>query len=254
MQNIGKLFYKDYYNNIDFKYILEDNSETRDIPKETNNKILEAALVPIDKITSANTFIELKIIYPGLITGIGLTHDTPKLKEGFSLGMHFDYTFGMPVIYGSTIKGILHHYFDSFFKEKYPYKKSIANDFLFDIFNEEVHNDSKKEKNHINKSIYERDIFFDAVLIKADSKNRILVIDSITPHGDNPLRNPIPITFLKIAPGCTIEFRFKLVDSVIIKDKQKYEFTKKEKEALFKDIICTVGVGAKTNVGYGQFE
>lgn len=31
-------------------------------------------------------------------------------------------------------------------------------------------------------------------------------------------------------------------------------FSKSEKEALFITILKTVGVGAKTNVGYGQFE
>uniref|UniRef100_UPI0035A05199 type III-B CRISPR module RAMP protein Cmr6 n=1 Tax=Prevotella heparinolytica TaxID=28113 RepID=UPI0035A05199 len=100
------------------------------------------------------------------------------------------------------------------------------------------------------KSIYNRDIFFDAVIVRADKKGRILCSDSITPHGDNPLKNPTPLTFLKIAPGCTMEFRFKLVNSEI--DGQK--FTAAQKKALFEEIIQTVGIGAKTNVGYGQFQ
>jgi CRISPR-associated protein Cmr6 len=74
--------------------------------------------------------------------------------------------------------------------------------------------------------------------------------DSITPHGDNPLKNPLPITMLKIAPGCEIEFRFRLVDSVV----DGKVFKKEDKLKLFENILKTVGVGAKTNVGYGQLE
>jgi CRISPR-associated protein Cmr6 len=74
--------------------------------------------------------------------------------------------------------------------------------------------------------------------------------DSITPHKDGPLRNPTPITMLKIAPGCEIEFRFRLVDSVV----DGKVFKKEDKLKLFENILKTVGVGAKTNVGYGQLE
>ena len=88
------------------------------------------------------------------------------------------------------------------------------------------------------------------MVTKADKKGRILCSDSITPHGDNPLKNPTPLTFLKIAPGSTMEFRFKLVDSEITEK----IFTAAQKKALFEEILKTVGIGAKTNVGYGQFK
>ena len=112
----------------------------------------------------------------------------------------------------------------------------------------------KKVENRIYKSrrsIYERDIFFDAVLVKADKKGRILCPDSITPHLQGPLKNPIPITFLKIAPGCKLEFRFKLHNSDFGGGKT---FTAAQKKTLFKEILTTVGIGAKTNVGYGQLK
>ena len=111
-----------------------------------------------------------------------------------------------------------------------------------------------KDSEGNNLSVYERDIFFDAVIIKPDSKRRILCSDSITPHGgethDNPLKNPTPLAFLKIAPGCEIEFRFKLNDTKIGDETIKAD-TKRD---LFKEILTTVGIGAKTNVGYGQLE
>ena len=55
---------------------------------------------------------------------------------------------------------------------------------------------------------------------------------------------------LKIAPGCTIEFRFRLHNSVV----GGKTFAANDKLALFKQILGTVGIGAKTNVGYGQLK
>ena len=57
---------------------------------------------------------------------------------------------------------------------------------------------------------------------------------------------------MKIAPGCKLEFRFKLVDTEIAGTGKK--FSKEQKLELFKEILTTVGVGAKTNVGYGQLK
>lgn len=215
--------------------------------------------------------IELKIQYPGLVTGIGIDHET-KTKGEFKLGVHFDWTYGMPVVYGSSVKGVLR----SWFKDIYLHGdgnyyeecgKIEYGDLMMDIFEGAYDRDIEAEKkkyednkwedkikdpnNRIykkHKSIYERDIFFDAVIVAPDNKGRILCSDSITPHVDNPLKNPVPITFLKIAPGCTLEFRFKLTDTEMGNKK----LSAKDKLALFKEILTTVGIGAKTNVGYGQ--
>jgi len=216
------------------------------------------------------TPIELKIQYPGLVTGVGIDHEA-KIEGEFKLGVHFDWTYGMPVIYGSSVKGVLRsaliaktekgkivEYDDYFLKQATGKEWSQEEmEILFnDIFNgksfvKEVENDGKKIREYQNKSIYERDIFFDAVVKTPDKKGRILCSDSITPHGDNPLKNPTPLTFLKIAPGCTIEFRFKLTDSDFGGDKK---LTAAQKKTLFEDILKTVGIGAKTNVGYGQLK
>ena len=67
--------------------------------------------------------------------------------------------------------------------------------------------------------------------------------DYITPH-KSPFKDPLPIQFLKLAPESTLKFFFKLKDGVI---------TAKQKLLLFKVILLDRGIGAKTNVGYGQF-
>lgn len=237
-KNISKLFFKDYFeerNGFNFNHVIsgsEPDDNTQKEVKNRNRTIKGVELIPIPSLSLIqNNCFSLKIAYPGLVTGIGLIHDSKKLEGAYNLGMHFDYTWGMPIVYGSSVKGVLRQYFKEFYKGKNKEE-------LFD----DIFNGNKK-------SIYHRDIFFDAVITKTH-EGHLLEDDSITPHGDNPLKNPLPITMLKIAPGCTIEFRFRLVDSIV----GGKVFTKEQKKELFEKILKTVGVGAKTNVGYGQFE
>lgn len=277
-RNLHKCYYKDYFGekpeeiyvsdggrrqmrtnkSLDWKNIkTEDNAS---ILKKRNERLTEKGLLykiaqPVD---TKDTF-QLEIIYPGLVTGIGINHEA-TIEGEFKLGVHFDWTYGMPVIYGSSVKGVLRAWFKEFYKgnrDPYDYEMEIFEGKLRDIeaekkeykTNWEEKVKSAKNRIYTHKSIYERDIFFDAVIESPDKKGRILCSDSITPHGgdnhDNPLKNPTPITFLKIAPGCKLQFRFKLVGSPEEKDL---------KRDLFKEILTTVGVGAKTNVGYGQLK
>ena len=92
-------------------------------------------------------------------------------------------------------------------------------------------------------SVYDRDIFMDALLMGGHSDFFFLKSDYITPH-KSPFKDPLPIQFLKLAPESTLKFFFKLKDGVI---------TAKQKLLLFKVILLDRGIGAKTNVGYGQF-
>lgn len=240
INNIGRLFYKDYYNEVDFHSLLFGNYD-KDKALKIDNVIKNSPLVKIEKPVKDVVSIFATVQYPGLVTGVGLSHDA---KVGYKLGMHFDYTHGMPIVYGSSVKGVLKTYFEDFFQSKYPNtnEKDDANALIKMIFEGKTPNDT-------NIPIYERDVFFDAVIIK-EYKGRFLVDDSITPHTEGPLKNPIPIKMLKIAPGCKMEFRFKL-NNHKIKDR---EYTSDFILEIFKNILGTVGVGAKTNVGYGQLK
>ncbi len=262
MMNISKKYYKDYFregsDDDTGKTLHYDNIEHADNASviETRNKEIIEESNQINYITNcSNESFQMKIDYPGLVTGVGICHEM-GIKGELKLGMHFDYTTGMPVVYGSSVKGVLNDYFLEFFDEWADtkdendivnFKKdSIDKDALFfDIFGENAKLDKTK---HASKSIYKRDIFFDAVIVRQSRNGRILEKDSITPHNDNPLKNPTPLTFLKIASGCTIEFRFKLQDSNI----NNVLFNSNKKISLFEYILGEVGVGAKTNVGYGQ--
>jgi CRISPR-associated protein Cmr6 len=101
-------------------------------------------------------------------------------------------------------------------------------------------------------SVYERDIFHDAYLCQSDyTGGRILEKDFITPHKHpsgpqmDQFANPVPIQFLKIAPNVTIRFQFVLKTSALL--------CADKKNKLLMDILQDLGVGAKTNTGYGQF-
>lgn len=233
---------------------IKTDKKNAPIIKKRNTRLTEEGLLyKIEKPVETDDVFELGIIYPGLVTGIGINHEA-TIEGEFKLGVHFDWTWGMPVIYGSSVKGVLRAWFKEFYKgDRDPddYETEIFEGSLRDNeaekkkYGQEWEQKVKNVKNRIYKpkSIYNRDIFFDAVITAPDTKGRILCSDSITPHGDNPLKNPTPITFLKIAPGCKLEFRFKLVGD---------EDEKKMKCNLFKEILTTVGAGAKTNVGFGQ--
>lgn len=271
INNIGKLFYKDYYKGVNFNDIFNDNVSNIEDDKNSpfqniNRKIIKGSkrvdippVFPVDNpVDNEDAKFKLssfkaKIEYPGLVTGTGLVHDSKKLKGAFNLGMHFDYTYGMPIVYGSSVKGVLRTYFKEFSGEFNVPEEDI--DDLFEaIFNGKERDLNKLvtedgKPNYRSISIYKRDIFFDAVIVEEASNGTILDDDSITPHGDNPLKNPIPITMLKIAPGCVLEFRFFLNETTLNTGRK---YNAEFKLTCFKKILETVGVGAKTNVGYGQ--
>lgn len=262
MKNLHKAYYKDYFKNLNFGYLLNDGEGPKTEIKCRNRELTGPNLLKrIPKNSIVNQTFELQISYPGLVTGVGINHEA-KIEGEFKLGVHFDWTYGMPIVYGSSVKGVLRSAFieeqkneriikyDTFFLKEMTKREWSQKEIkiLFDAIFE-----GKDEKGN-NLSIYDRDIFFDTVITHPDTKGRILCSDSITPHGgenhDNPLKNPTPLTFLKIAPGCIMECRFKLVDTKI----GDFEFKAEDKLALFKEILTTVGVGAKTNVGYGQLK
>lgn len=146
-------------------------------------------------------------------------------------------------------------------QREHPKRKSFIDRLEMEIF------DGKKpieKKDGIIENqpicIYERDIFFDAYLVstqhpaiyRSSYKNQKSFIgdDYITPHVNrkkpemSPFTNPIPLMFLKILPEVTIQFQF---------DVKKGLLTKEQKEELFRRMLLDFGIGAKTNVGYGQF-
>lgn len=226
---------------------------------------------------------KLKTMYPGLLIGAGYNHEF-KDTEAFKLGLSFDYTTGEPFISGSSIKGLLRSAFPGTYeirkgdtdieKElkllKKDQRKTYISELLMDLEIKDI------DIFELEKEIFEgerlgnaisintRDVFFDAYLV---SEGEYLDEDYITPHNDGTqyagFKNPNPIKFLKIKPNKNIEFKFRCLDEIqIIKidsNCKKREtiaplIESHKKVELFFKILLDLGIGAKTNVGYGQFE
>lgn len=223
--NIGWLFYKDYFKGIDYRDL--DNEQNKSIIQKKVQNIFDQSVVKQeDDEWLGNTHFKATTTYPGLLLGSGNAHELPSIEGQVILGFHFDYTSGLPVIQGSTIKGVL--------RSAFKHWVYIA---------EFTSLKTQEEVEALEKEIFDNgDIFFDATVI---SEGKILADDYLCPHGDNPLKNPIPLRFIKVAPNVTFRFDFELSDGLISK-------TKKSK--LFQNILEDLGLGAKTNVGYGKFE
>ena len=248
--NFGYWYYREYFDtiNLDSEGIVTNFSTFN---KGKNDKLIKGAtLPPYDKENDIKdvTGFELKTCYPGLLCGVGYHHEINKPAdekgkkveedkeddpEVYNLGMYFDYTSGLPVIPGSSIKGMLRSAIEEwdFLADYKPNNGVTREEIIKTVFEGE------------GLSIYDRDIFLDAIPIRVD--NKLFGEDYIT-HHPNPLQNPNPVRFLRVNPGVTYQFRFILRNN---DNGLKADF----KENLFKAIICTFGLGAKTNVGYGQF-
>lgn len=228
--NIGWLFYKDYFKDLDYSKL--ENSKI-EIQNKVANIIKQKPKIKEEEIFG-NTHLKATTTYPGLLLGSGNAHELPSVKGQAILGFYFDYTSGLPVIQGSSIKGVLR----SAFKHS-EYIKEIVGDVDVKKLEEEIFDGG--------------DTFFDATILSYHDE--ILADDYITPHlkedEKNPelknpeLKNPIPLRFIKVAPNVTFRFDFELSDAVI---------TKAKKLKLFETILEDLGLGAKTNVGYGKFE
>ncbi|SFU71107.1 CRISPR type III-B/RAMP module RAMP protein Cmr6 [Clostridium sp. DSM 8431] len=271
--NLSYLYYKDYFDDLitdNFSKNEEDNSYYFDIKNEQLiYRSKREKLNSIDKVNKDNESFILKTTYPGLLIGSGYNHKISKNGE-LKLGLEFDYTSGIPIINGSSVKGVLRSVFyikknenDSNFeennnknKEKLYYINSILNSCIkdkkvsviktekldmsnFEVLTNEIF-EGKKDNKTLN--IYERDVFFDAVIDLENTKaSYILGEDYITPH-KSPLKNPVPIKFLKVMPDVAWRFEFNLKDGIL---------SINQKRELFKAIIKDIGIGAKTNLGYG---
>lgn len=282
MANLSWQYYKGYYDG--FNRWTDPKAKTdASVEKFFNGKnklITDAELSVLPDAGSIH--FELETIYPGLLTGSGYAHGAGYIGET-KIGFHFDHTTGMPVIPGSSVKGTLRSVFPQFETDKKsPWlikninnesekNKAKARYIGKDLLNWQEEDDSlfslvhqleqhifeglnvfasADRKNCVYYSLHERDIFYDAFPVKGGGKNgkKILGMDAITPHGDNPLKNPVPLPFVKILPGVTIKFNFSLGAPPFL------GIGADERRVLFGKILVNAGVGAKTNVGYGQFK
>ena len=238
--NIGWLFYKKMYENGD-----NDNHI-----KSTMNKLLKVNAT--DESIKAKQSFTLDTTYPGLLIGSGYMHGLSSDHDA-KIGFYFDHTTGLPIIQGSSVKGMLRSCFgfpmenqnDPYTEEKHEYIKALMGKSDLDVkaLAHEIFEGIDSESGKV-KRIYERDIFYEARVVR--TKGFLLRDDYLAPHGDDPLKSPKALRFVKVAPEVSFEFSFDLKDSALA--------TADEKKKLFKKLLEEFGIGAKTNVGYGQLE
>ena len=199
--------------------------------------------------------------YPGLLIGTGYPHDfkgentdrdvsgqdgADSKEQPVKVGFSFDYVTGLPVIPGSSVKGLLRSYFPDPDKKKQKNKEALKELIPALIGKENL------DVTAFLKNIFDNgDVFLDAIPVITAQQGPILAEDYITPHKD-PLKGPTAIHIMKVKPNVQYRFRFILHDYKV-DDSDQIIVTKEEKLELFKTLILLGGAGAKTNVGFGQF-
>ena len=228
MRNLNLLFHKTSYKTV-------GTPAFNDQTKENNAEIFSSLFVNRNdyrKNELATQRIYLKTTYPGLLVGSGYAHSASPTDAELKLGFSFDYVSGQPYVPGSSVKGVLRSQF-----REHPELICALTDW------------DRETVKMIEQDIFENnDIFFDAVLFAGNERGEILGSDYITPH-KRATKDPTPIRFLKVLPDVTFEFSFRLSDSVL---ENGMTVTASKKRWLFSQLLELVGVGAKTNVGYGH--
>lgn len=227
---------------------------------------------------------KLKIVYPGLVIGLGNPHGT-AFKGDIQLGMSFDYVTGLPFVSGSSLKGKLRSIMekliedpnvdDSTKEDPDKIKKITLSDYLqmkdssegtlskkqicelVDIIFEGVSWAEKdgeiqySEGEPIKKEIPmgDRDVFYGGIVVPKNGK-AFLKQDFLAPH-PSKIQSPNVLKFLAIAPDTEIEFFFSLKDSKLKSGEENTTITAEQKAEMFFNLLKDFGVGAKTNVGYG---
>ncbi|MEW6194397.1 MAG: type III-B CRISPR module RAMP protein Cmr6 [Bacteroidota bacterium] len=230
---------------------------------ERQNEFVSAVLsefsTPFFELPNVTNKFNLTFKYNGLLVGSGYLH--PKIDEqDFQLGFYFDFTSGLPTIPGTSIKGVLKKYFP--FKAESDKILRMKSCYIFDSFNKinQIRNDNVSPLFSLIKNelldpklldeifFKDRQIFFDAFVVGIHN-GKLFEEDHITSHKAGKFKAPNPVKFLKVAPGTSFRFQFKLTNY----SQNGINISASQKENLFKKILRDFGIGAKRNVGYGQF-
>ncbi len=278
LPNAGWLFYRGYYDTEDLsdkrleafvqsgKLTLPTDSKEKQFFVQESQALLDfkwSKSFNHHFMVGAQGF-ELTTQHPGLLIGTGYGHQTGSIGE-FKSGFFFDHTTGLPVLPGSSVKGVLRSVFPNRDASPNHVLQSMKTSFVKKLLvaidpglesvdvaelESEIFDGKNKQGKYMPMQQHNR--FHDAYIVKINEKVDDALLfedDYITPHGKNLLKNPTPVRFLKIRGGVAFRFNFDLHASVI----SGITVTIEHKELLFKTILLRIGVGAKTNVGYGQF-
>lgn len=236
--NLSYVFYKQYYDG------LADNT-FEDRVRKCNKILSDREFCRDDVMLSGqslyNESIDLYVNYPGLLTGMGIIHETGLSKEEIKTGFSFDYVTGMPYIPASGVKGALRRAFrvgnGVYVKDSLGLSQEEVTELERKVFGSSAETGEGKGD----------DCFLDAWIVSGNADNKILGMDNIAPH-KKITREPVPVNMIKLLPGVRLRFCFILSETVLNTGRK---VTEGEKSDLFKKILVDFGLGAKTNTGYG---
>ncbi|MEM6397422.1 MAG: type III-B CRISPR module RAMP protein Cmr6 [Bacteroidota bacterium] len=279
--NLKHQFYREYYADFDPRQNAEEKSSKYDeykvkngaIFKDRNEKYLYGYRPESNKITHfidtklyrpekaqlasipGYTSFPLTTTYPGLIFGTGYSHET-STKDEITIGFYFDHTSGLPVLPGSSVKGILRSAFPRRGLDESPIetqngKAAFIRKFLENEGVPGKWTDEAIDALELDIFTSRRDIFLDSYPESTNDSGQLLGPDFITPHGKNPLADPIPLRMIKVLPNVVWRFEFILRKTQL---SNGFEVSVKAKKNLFEMILLYLGSGAKTNLGYGKFK
>lgn len=250
-KNMNYIFNVEYFEGLDFKNI--SNNDNESLLARKNEEIFgfkfprrESVLGEGEKKGDYRGF-SLYTLYPGLLIGIGNPHDV-AVAGALKCGFTFDYVTGLPYITGSTLKGMLRAYFPIIKDAEEGTEDHGKAELIKGLF------EPKKENLKVLKlkeNMFEnQDIFIGGFPVLSEEQ-ALLEMEFITPHKEK-FKNPNPISLVKVKPGVRFEFLFVFKD---YKDPDTGEIivTADEKLKLCKELLLLMGIGAKTNVGFGRF-
>ena len=223
-----------------------------------------------DEIPLQEQSLCFRIGYPGLLCGLGYQHaigndmkreqsDEKKAVSDIGLGFLFDTVTGLPYIPGSAVKGLLR----SAFIQNIDYVCALLEDAGVSMNAEQLHaleisifgtaHPHDPQKALKKEESVGQDCFLDAWPISPNQKGRLMGIENITPHRADDIEydglcSPVPLNLLKILPDVTLQLRYMLKDTILA-DGLKVDAATKLK--LFSSLLCDLGIGAKTNAGFG---
>lgn len=243
-KNLHYLFYRNYYAGLSLHTVPSDKDKSTIHNRNRQLVSMQPALYdttapsPLTQLPGFCKIDDLQTLYPGLLVGTGYPHNVGVTGE-FQMGCTLDYVTGLPYIPGSGVKGTLRAAFqDAGFIQELLGEIGVSRSVCILSLEHSIFGERTKEAFQTGQ----RDIFLDAFPFSVE--DTLLSTDAITPHQNSLLKSPIPLPMLKVSSGVGFCFRFILHDDIL---------SSEEKCKLFRLILCYLGVGAKTNVGYGHF-
>lgn len=245
-KNMNYIFNVEYFDDVIGN---KDKEKHENVVKEKNLQIVNFNFtedISFDEIKKGvNGYCEFNLytLYPGLLIGTGYPHGIAvagALKQGFS----FDYVTGLPYIPGSSLKGMIRSFFPGEAKDKEM--DTEYSDMIKEILGKEELDIGLLKKNMFENN----DVFLGAYpSVKDEVKKTFLEIEYITPHKEK-FKNPNPISIIKVKPAVKFSFRFIFSDYIV---NDTIVVSAEEKLNLCKELILLMGIGAKTNTGFGKF-